>query len=106
MPPKRKKPKTTAPAPAPTRKTKKSTVAEASRSDGHLVSCDIPTKQFIVYQNERLTVDKRFILQDLDATHLLVKSSAVPEVQRAMEKFFDDNCYQNMGRLGEDFDTS
>jgi hypothetical protein len=40
---------------------------------GYLISCDVPTKQYIQYLNELKPVDKKFILEDLDATHLLIK---------------------------------
>lgn len=40
---------------------------------GYLISCDVPTKQYISYLNELKAVDKKFILEDLDSTHLLIK---------------------------------
>lgn len=40
---------------------------------GYLISCDVPTKQYIQYLNELKTADKKFIIDDLDATHLLIK---------------------------------
>lgn len=75
-------------------------------SAGYLVSCDIPTKQFIQYLNELKPVDKKFILQDLDATHLLVKAQAKTEIERKIETFFDSNVYSPVERVGEEFDTS
>lgn len=79
---------------------------ETIPSAGYLVSCDVPTKQFIQYLNELKPVDKKFILQDLDATHLLVKAQAKAEIERKIENFFDSNVYSPVERVGEEFDTS
>jgi TFIIH basal transcription factor complex TTD-A subunit len=79
---------------------------EAIPSAGYLVSCDVPTKQFIQYLNELKPADKKFILQDLDATHLLVKAQAKAEIERKIEAFFDSNVFSPVERVGEEFDTS
>lgn len=82
--------------------------AEADKipSAGYLVSCDVPTKQFIQYLNELKPVDKKFIIEDLDATHLLVKHKARAEIERKVEEFFDSNVFSPVERVGEEFDTS
>ena len=59
-------------------------------SAGYLISCDIPTKQFIQHLNELKPVDKKFILEDLDATHLLVKKKAREEIERKVEAWMDE----------------
>lgn len=79
---------------------------ETIPSAGYLVSCDVPTKQFIQYLNELKPADKKFIIQDLDATHLLVKAQAKAEIERKIENFFDANVYSPVERVGEEFDTS
>jgi TFIIH basal transcription factor complex TTD-A subunit len=79
---------------------------DAIPSAGYLVSCDVPTKQFIQYLNELKPTDKKFILQDLDATHLLVKAQAKTEIERKIENFFDSNVFSPVERVGEEFDTS
>lgn len=58
---------------------------------GYLISCDIPTKQYIQYLNELKGVDKKFILEhgDLDSTHLLVKKSARGEIERKVEDWMN-----------------
>jgi TFIIH basal transcription factor complex TTD-A subunit len=73
---------------------------------GFLISCDIPTKQFILYLNELKPVDKKFLLQDLDATHLLVKHTARDEITRRVEEWLDENVFSAVERVGEDFDVS
>lgn len=84
--------------------------ASASSDDlpqpaGYLISCDVPTKQFIQYLNELKPVDKKFIIQDLDATHLLVKHKAREEITREVEKWLDDNVFSAVERVGEDLAT-
>jgi TFIIH basal transcription factor complex TTD-A subunit len=72
---------------------------------GYLISCDIPTKQFIQYLNELKPVDKKFIIQDLDATHLLVKDNAREEITRKVEEWLDENVFSAVERVGEDLST-
>ena len=80
--------------------------ADKPRSAGFLVSCDVPTKQFIKYLNELKPVDKKFIIQDLDATHILVDRKAKAEIERKVEEFFDSNVYSPVEKVGEEFDIS
>lgn len=79
---------------------------DAMPSVGYLISCDIPTKQYIQYLNELKPVDKKFILQDLDATHLLIESKAREEVERKIEDWLDENIFSAVEKVGEDFDVS
>ena len=74
----------------------------------YLISCDIPTKQYIMYLNEQILggPDKKFILQDLDATHLLIKPSARAEIDRKLDLWFDENIFSAIEKVGEDFDVS
>ena len=75
-------------------------------SAGYLLTCDPPAKQFIKHLNETKRADKRFIVEDLDATHLLIKESAKEEVLRKVEAWMDENVFTNVERLGENLDTS
>ena len=59
-------------------------------SAGYLVSCDVPTKQYIQHLNDVKTQDKKFILEDLDSEHLLIKAKARAEVERAVERWMDE----------------
>jgi Transcription factor TFIIH complex subunit Tfb5 len=74
----------------------------------YLISCDVPTKQYILYLNEQILggPDKKFILQDLDATHLLIKPSARAEIDRKLDIWFDENIFSAIEKVGEDFDVS
>jgi TFIIH basal transcription factor complex TTD-A subunit len=73
---------------------------------GYLISCDVPLKQFIQYLNELKPVDKRFILQDLDATHLLINSKYKEEILKKVEEWEDSNIFSAVERVGEDFDLA
>lgn len=70
------------------------------------MSCDVPTKQFIQHLNDLKPVDKKFILQDLDATHLLVELKARDEIRRKVEEWEDSNVFSSVERVGEDLDMS
>jgi hypothetical protein len=73
-----KRPRTKSPAPSAT-----------LPSAGYLLSCDAPTKQFVKSLNESKTLDKKFIIEDLDPTHLLVKEKAREEIMRKVEEWMD-----------------
>jgi TFIIH basal transcription factor complex TTD-A subunit len=73
---------------------------------GYLITCDVPTKQFIQYLNDLKPVDKKFIIRDLDATHLLVKRKAREEITRKVEEWLDENVFSAVEKVGEDFDVS
>ena len=83
-----------------------STPPNEPKSAGFLVSCDVPTKQFIQHLNDGKPQDKRFILQDLDATHLLVKSRAKAEILREVERWQNSNVFSAVEAVGENLDMS
>jgi TFIIH basal transcription factor complex TTD-A subunit len=73
---------------------------------GFLISCDIPTKQYIQYLNDKKSMDKKFILHDLDSTHVLVKLEARNEIEREIKVWLDENVYSAIEKVGEDLDVS
>jgi len=79
--------------------------ATALPSAGYLLTCDAPTKQYIKSVNESKTNDKRFIIEDLDPTHLLVKEKAREEILRKVEEWMDKNVFSNIERVGENLET-
>jgi hypothetical protein len=80
---------------------------QAPQAAGYLVTCDVPTKRFIQQLNEsKKQVNAKFILEDLDATHLLVKSKAREEIMRAVESWQNSNVFSAVERVGEDLDMS
>lgn len=75
-------------------------------SAGYLLTCDPPAKQFIKHLNETKRADKKFVIEDLDATHLLIKGSTREEILRKIEEWMDENVWTSVERVGESLDTS
>jgi hypothetical protein len=73
---------------------------------GYLVSTDVPTAQFIKHLNDQRAQDKKFIIQDLDSTHMLIRENAKLEVTRKIEAWLDENVWSSVERVGEDLDMS
>jgi TFIIH basal transcription factor complex TTD-A subunit len=74
-------------------------------SAGYLLTCDPATKQFIRHLDEMKTAEKKFIIEDLDSTHLLVKEKAKDEILRKVEEWMDSNVFSNIERVGENLET-
>jgi Transcription factor TFIIH complex subunit Tfb5 len=72
----------------------------------YLITCDIPTKQYIQYLNEIKSVDKKFIVEELDETHLLVSLTARSEIEQKIDAWMDDNVFSAVEKVGEDLDIS
>ena len=47
-------------------------------------------KQFILHLNDKKSADKKFILEDLDATHLLIKGDVRDEITRKVDEWMDE----------------
>ena len=47
-------------------------------------------KQFIIHLNDQKIADKKFIIEDLDATHLLIKGDVRDEITRKVEEWMDE----------------
>ena len=56
---------------------------------GYLIACDVPTKKYIQHLNDLKTQDKKFILEDLDGEHLLIKKKARAEIDAKVERWMD-----------------
>lgn len=82
------------------------TTSGLPESAGYLVSCDIPTKQFIQHLNDEKGMDKKFIIAELDAKHLLVKTWAREEIDEKVERWMDSNVFSSVENVGESFDLS
>lgn len=65
--------------------------AMVSGTPGVLVTCDVPVKEFLIYLDEQ-QVDK-FIITDLDATHLFIRESAVQFLKDELNKLYEVNQY-------------
>lgn len=59
--------------------------------EGSLISCDVPTKQLIVYINREN--QDRIILRDLDDTHVLIDSRYVDYLKEEVARLLERNMY-------------
>ena len=66
------------------------------KPSGYLIACDVPTKQFIQHLNELKPVDKKFVIAELDSTHLLVKAKARQEIARKVEEWMDEVRWKSL----------
>ena len=55
---------------------------------------DIPSKEYILRLNEEKSKNEKFLLEELDDTHLFVKHVAVEELQRKLKEFQEQNTYE------------
>lgn len=61
-------------------------------SSGTLITTDIPTKQLIVLLNQEN--QNKFIIQDLDDTHLLINSKFVQFITEECERLHELNVFE------------
>jgi TFIIH basal transcription factor complex TTD-A subunit len=61
---------------------------------GVLVSCDIPVKQFLLWLDDQQENNgSRFIITDLDDTHVFVKEDAVALIREELNRLYEENQY-------------
>ena len=60
---------------------------------GTLLECDIPTRVFILHLNDEQIPSERFVIQDLDETHLLVQPHRIEMVRGEVKKFQEKSQY-------------
>lgn len=58
---------------------------------GLLVTCDIPVKEFLLWLDEQQ--EHKFVIRDLDETHLFVQLSSLAFVQEELNKLYEENQY-------------
>ena len=68
------------------------TLSNVVVSSGTLITTDIPTKQLIVYLNERN--DNKIIIQDLDDTHVLIDPRYLEYVTEECERLHEQNVFE------------
>ncbi len=56
---------------------------------GVLVECDPAMKQFLLFLDEKLKLGSRFIIQDLDETHLFISVDVVEQLKAQIDGFMD-----------------
>uniref|UniRef100_A0AAQ5YSW4 General transcription and DNA repair factor IIH subunit TFB5 n=4 Tax=Percomorphaceae TaxID=1489872 RepID=A0AAQ5YSW4_AMPOC len=60
---------------------------------GVLVECDPAMKQFLLYLDETMALGKKFILKDLDDTHLFILAEVVHTLQDRVGELMDQNSF-------------
>ena len=78
----------------------------AIKSAGYILECDAPVKQFVQYNDSTRHDDKKWIIADLDDTHLLIRRKYKNEIIRKVEEWMDSNVFSSVEKVGEDLDMS
>ncbi|XP_041952236.1 general transcription factor IIH subunit 5 [Alosa sapidissima] len=60
---------------------------------GVLVECDPAMKQFLLYLDETSALGKKFIIQDLDDTHVFILAEVVQILQERVGELMDQNSF-------------
>ncbi|KAL4661030.1 general transcription factor IIH subunit 5 [Arapaima gigas] len=60
---------------------------------GILVECDPAMKQFLLYLDETSALGKKFIIQDLDDTHVFILAEVVQILQEKVGELMDQNSF-------------
>lgn len=58
-----------------------------------LLTCDAALKQLLLSLEESRPNNARFVIEDLDETHLLVDSSMVDEIRALLQEELDKNSW-------------
>ncbi|KAL5963303.1 General transcription factor IIH subunit 5 [Taenia solium] len=56
---------------------------------GVLVKCDPAMKQFLTYLSENLIIGSRFILSDLDESHIFIDPVVLPRLQAKVDDLME-----------------
>lgn len=56
---------------------------------GILIECDPAAREVLL----KLNVKEKFIIEDLDSTHLFINSTHLERVQRALDELMNSNTY-------------
>ena len=59
-----------------------------------MLSSDIPSKEYILHLNEQKSKNDKFLLEELDDTHLFVKAVAVEDIHKKLKEFQEQNTYE------------
>ena len=60
---------------------------------GVLIECDAVLKQFLLHLDETLAFGKKFVLEDLDETHLFISSDIVNTLKEKVWELMDNNSF-------------
>jgi len=54
---------------------------------------DPAVKQFLLHLDEKIILGKKFVIDDLDETHLFVSAEIVPVLQEKVWEIMDNNSF-------------
>lgn len=60
---------------------------------GILVECDPAMKQYLLHLDESNCLGKKFVLQDLDETHLFIAAGVMGSIQIKIDELMDSNSF-------------
>lgn len=60
---------------------------------GILIGCDAAMKQFLLHLDETNALGKRFIIQDLDDTHLFISADILETLQNKVDDLMDQMSF-------------
>ncbi|CAB4043534.1 General transcription factor IIH subunit 5 [Paramuricea clavata] len=60
---------------------------------GVLIECDAVLKQFLLHLDETLAFGRKFVLEDLDETHLFISSDIVNTLKEKVWELMDNNSF-------------
>ncbi|KAH9509209.1 General transcription factor IIH subunit 5 [Bulinus truncatus] len=60
---------------------------------GVLIECDPAMKQFLLHLDEKNEFGRKFVLQDLDDTHLFVAAEIVETLQERIDELMDQMSF-------------
>uniref|UniRef100_T1KC04 General transcription and DNA repair factor IIH subunit TFB5 n=1 Tax=Tetranychus urticae TaxID=32264 RepID=T1KC04_TETUR len=63
---------------------------------GILIECDAQMKQFLLHLDETNALGTKFIIQDLDATHLFVSPEIIETLKNKIDDLMDQINYVEM----------
>lgn len=69
-------------------------VARAVTGSWCAACSDVPTKEFILSLNDSKPTNERFVIHDLDDTHLFVQPTVVEWLEKRLKEFHEENTYQ------------
>lgn len=67
----------------------------ANITKGILLTCDPAIKQFLIYLEETDALSRKFIIQDLDETHLFIEndSRTLERIQEKIDEMMKSNSF-------------
>ncbi|XP_017777570.1 PREDICTED: general transcription factor IIH subunit 5 [Nicrophorus vespilloides] len=63
---------------------------------GILVKCDPAMKQFLLHLDETIKLGRKFIIQDLDESHLFISSDILDTLQAKIDDLMDQISFPIM----------